>query len=172
MDPVYGFPIELGANGTFSFKIDNAQHLFAELVGSSDTYTIAEARQLLQNRFPQGISSIMVTSKISYQDIDSQLPQLAALIEAQLKPEAEKLGFLLSDLKLNGTLFDSGTKERIDKVSNITAESMAAGKGGLTYVELEKIKALRDAARNEGGLAGAGLQLGVGAELGKTFNDQ
>ncbi|MNR17585.1 hypothetical protein D3C85_1342560 [compost metagenome] len=47
---------------------------------------------------------------------------------------------------------------------------MAAGEGGLTYVELEKLRALRDAARNEGGLAGAGLQLGVGMELGKTFD--
>ena len=47
---------------------------------------------------------------------------------------------------------------------------MAAGEGGLTYVEMEKLKALRDAARNEGGLAGAGLQLGVGMNLGDTFN--
>lgn len=170
MDPIYDFPVELGANGSFSFRIINAQHLFAEVVGSRDTYSVFEARQLLQSRFPQAISSAIAQSKISYQDIDSHLAQLAALIEDQLQPEAEKLGFELSDFKLNGTIFDSGTKERIDKVSDITAEAMAAGKGGLTYVELEKLKALRDAARNEGGLAGAGLQLGVGAELGKTFN--
>ena len=38
--------------------------------------------------------------------------------------------------------------------------------------ELEKLRALRDAARNEGGLAGAGLQLGVGMEIGKKINEQ
>lgn len=172
VDPIYGFPVELGANGSFSFKIDNALHLFEEVVGSKDQYTVSEARQLLQNRFPQAISSVIATAGISYQKIDSELPQLSTLIEIQLQPEAAKLGFVLSDLKVNGTMFDAGTKERIDKVSDIVAESMAASKGGLTYVELEKLKALRDAARNEGGLAGAGLQLGVGAELGKTFNNQ
>ena len=37
-------------------------------------------------------------------------------------------------------------------------------------MELEKLRALRDAAKNEGGLAGVGAQLGVGMELGKQFN--
>lgn len=48
----------------------------------------------------------------------------------------------------------------------------AAEQAGLSYVELEKLRALRDAARNEGGLAGAGLQLGVGMEIGKKINEQ
>jgi membrane protease subunit (stomatin/prohibitin family) len=39
-------------------------------------------------------------------------------------------------------------------------------------VELEKLRALRDAAKNEGGLAGIGAQLGVGMELGKQFDLQ
>ena len=39
-------------------------------------------------------------------------------------------------------------------------------------MELEKLRALRDAARNEGGLAGAGLQFGVGMEIGKKFKEQ
>ena len=170
LDPVYGFPVELGANGSFSFKIAAAERLFTEVLGARDAYTVNEARQLLQTRFPSAISQVLATAGLSYQHIDAQLPQLATLIEAQLAPELERLGFALTDFKLNGTLFDEGTQKRIDKVSDITAEAMAAGKGGLTYVELEKLKALRDAARNEGGLAGAGLQLGAGMELGKTFN--
>ena len=40
----------------------------------------------------------------------------------------------------------------------------------MNYVEHEKLKALRDAAQNEGGLAGAGLQIGAGVELAKSFD--
>lgn len=170
MDPVYKMPIELGANGSFSFKIADPLHLFTNVIGSKDTYTINEAKQLLQSRFPQVISSVLATSALSYQQIDSQLPTIANNVKELLNTEAANLGFELTDFKVNGTIFDAGTKERIDKVSNITADAMAAHEGGLTYVELEKLKALRDAARNEGGLAGAGLQLGVGMELGKTFD--
>jgi membrane protease subunit (stomatin/prohibitin family) len=170
MDPVYKIPVELGANGGFSFRISDPLSLFVNVVGSKDIYTVSEARQLLQSRFPQGLSSVLAQSGISYREIDAQLSSLSGRIQEQLKPELDKLGFELTDFKLNGTLFDEGTKERISKIADITAETMAAGEGGLTYVEFEKLKALRDAARNEGGLAGAGLQLGVGMDLGKTFN--
>lgn len=170
MDPVYKIPVELGANGSFSFRILNPLYLFANVIGARDIYTVSEARQLLQNRFPESLSSVLAQSGISYQQIDAQLPLLSGSIKAQLNAELDKLGFELIDFKLNGTVFDTATKERISKIADITAEAMAAGEGGLTYVELEKLKALRDAARNEGGLAGAGLQLGVGMDLGKTFN--
>ncbi|RZL62364.1 MAG: SPFH domain-containing protein [Pedobacter sp.] len=171
MDPVYKIPVELGANGSFSFKAGNPLFLFESIIGSRDSYTVEEAKQLLQSRFPQAISSILAKSLVSYQEIDSQLPNLAAYIKESLNAEAENIGLILTDFKVNGTIFDEGTKARIEKIADITTDTFAAKEGGLTYVELEKLKALRDAARNEGGLAGAGLQLGVGMELGKTFND-
>jgi len=170
MDPAYKIPVEMGANGSFSFKIADSLQLFTNIIGSKDSYSVEEAKQLLQSRFPQSISSILAKNGISYQEIDSKLPELAASVKELLNTEATNLGLELTDFKVNGTIFDAGTKERIEKVANITAENMAAAEGGLTYVELEKLRALRDAARNEGGLAGAGLQLGVGMELGKTFD--
>jgi len=170
IDPFYKIPVELGANGSFSFKIADPLYLFSNVIGSKDNYTVSEARQLLQSRFPQGLASVLAQSGLSYLHIDAHLPDLSEKISIQLHPEVVKLGFALTNFKLNGTMFDQATTERIGKVADVTAESMAAGEGGLTYVEMEKLKALRDAARNEGGLAGAGLQLGFGMDLGKTFN--
>lgn len=86
--------------------------------------------------------------------------------------EFEPIGLRLSDFKIQGTAFDQKTQERIGKIADITAESRAASEGGLSYVEIEKLKALRDAARNEGGLAGAGLQLGFGIEMGKVLDQK
>ena len=54
----------------------------------------------------------------------------------------------------------------------MTAEKQAAQEVDLDYVGVQKLAALRDAANNEGGLAGAGLQLSAGAQLGKdVFSD-
>lgn len=170
VDPVYKIPVELGANGTFSFRIADPLYLFSNVVGSRDQYLVAEARGLLQGRFPQSLASVLAQGSVSYQHIDAQLPSLSKDIHEQLRPDLHNLGFSLTDFKLNGTIFDQATTERIGKIADITAESMAANEGGLSYVDMEKLKALRDAARNEGGLAGAGLQLGVGMELGKTFD--
>ena len=39
----------------------------------------------------------------------------------------------------------------------------------LTTLDCEKLGALRDAAKNEGGLAGAGLQMGAGLQLAQDI---
>jgi hypothetical protein len=48
----------------------------------------------------------------------------------------------------------------------VATENQATVSAGLSYAELEKLNALRDAARTSGNLAGAGLQFGAGAQLG------
>ena len=58
---------------------------------------------------------------------------------------------------------------RIARVSDVTAETRAAAEAGLSYEEMQRLQALRDAARNEGGLAGAGVQMGVGQEIGRKI---
>ena len=75
----------------------------------------------------------------------------------------------MTDFRINGTQFDEQTQARIGRIADVSADAQAAAAGGLTYTELEKLRALRDAARNEGGLAGSGLQMGVGLELGKQM---
>jgi hypothetical protein len=57
-------------------------------------------------------------------------------------------------------VFDAATQQRIGRVADVAADTQAAA--GLSYAELENLKALREAARNAGGLAGAGGQLGPG----------
>ena len=73
----------------------------------------------------------------------------------------------LTDFRVNSVTFDEDTMERIGRIANMTAEQRAAAEVDLDYVSMQKLKALRDAARNEGGLAGAGLQLGAGVQLAK-----
>ena len=51
----------------------------------------------------------------------------------------------------------------------MTTEKQAAAEVDLDYVSMQKLEALRDAARNEGGLAGAGLQMGAGLQLAQDI---
>ena len=73
----------------------------------------------------------------------------------------------LTDFRVNSVTFDENTMERIGRIANMTAEQRAAAEVDLDYVSMQKLEALRDAARNEGGMAGAGLQLGAGVQLAK-----
>ncbi|MBG8555271.1 SPFH domain-containing protein [Hymenobacter guriensis] len=169
VDPVYQLPVELGANGSFSFRLDDGQRFFAEIAGQQDLYTVQQARALLQSRIPSVLATVLASAQFSYQQIDAHLGPLSAQLQELLTPEFARLGCALTDFRINGTVFDKATQQRIGRISDVSADAQAAAAGGLNYAELEKLKALRDAARNESGLAGAGLQLGAGAELGRVF---
>ncbi|MND94199.1 hypothetical protein D3C80_864090 [compost metagenome] len=109
---------------------------------------------------------------MGYNEIDSQLPVLSNDIKAAVEQDFKDLGLEITDFKILGTQFDANTQRRIGEIADLTTQNQAAQQAGLSYVELEKLRALRDAAKNEGGLAGIGAQLGVGMELGKQFDLQ
>jgi membrane protease subunit (stomatin/prohibitin family) len=172
LDPLYQLPVELGAHGNFSFRLADARQFFTQVTGLSDSYSTQQAKTLLQSRLGQVLATQLAAAGLSYQQLDRQLATLAAGLRAPLADEFAHLGIELTDFRLTGTVFDAATQQRIGRVADITADSQAAAAAGLSYAELEKLKALREAARNPSGLAGAGLQLGAGAELGRLLASQ
>lgn len=172
VDPVYKFPVALGANGNFSFHIADPSYFFSHVAGFSNLYATMQARALLQSRIAQLMATELAGGQFSYQQIDGQLSSISDRLRQTLFPEFEALGLGLSDFRINGTVFDKVTQDRINSISDITAESQAATEGGINYVDLEKLKAMRDAAKNQSGLASAGISLATGLALGKAFTDQ
>lgn len=170
VDKQYAIPVELGINGTFSFKISNIHWLYREVISSAAVFTTKDIRDIISKRIPQTITAYLSGASFSYTEIDAQLEHISTAIKSKLNEEFTTLGLALTDFKVLGTVFDTKTQQRIDTISDMTSDVKAAEVAGLSFVELEKLKALRDAARNEGGLAGAGLQMGAGLELGKQFS--
>ncbi|WP_294615588.1 SPFH domain-containing protein [uncultured Gilliamella sp.] len=170
VDAVYQFPVELGAYGTYSIKIEQAELFFSQIIGAKSIYTANDLSNLIISRVIPTITSQLATESYSYQNIDSQLVQLSEQIKSNLKITFSKLGLVLDDFQVEATSFSQDTLDRISKIADSRTDALAAKEVGLNYVEHEKLKALRDAAQNEGGLAGAGLQLGAGMELAKSFD--
>ncbi|MBZ4190110.1 SPFH domain-containing protein [Niabella beijingensis] len=172
VDAVYNIPIEMGANGNFSYSIANPKFFYTEIIGSKESYTTDEMRTVVADRIPQLIATALSERRYSYQEIDAQLHYIAQQLLRILNESFTTLGLQLTDFRITGTQFDEKTQERIGRVADISTDVKAAGQAGLDYADLEKLRALRDAARNEGGLAGAGVQFGAGMELGKKLNQQ
>ncbi|MHA4896007.1 SPFH domain-containing protein [Pedobacter sp. PWIIR3] len=172
MDATYNLPVELGMYGNYTMCIADPLSFFRDVVGSRDVYTVGDSKDLLMSRLPQALTSLLAQLKLSYIEIDAQLDAISSSLREKLNAEFMILGLELKDFKIQGTNFDKQTQERIGKIADITAESRAAAEGGLSYLELEKLRALRDAARNEGGLAGAGLQLGFGMEMARELENK
>lgn len=172
MDPAYQIPIQLGANGNFSVLISEPEKMFTQIVGSKARYTTEEMQDLVVSRVTPILVSTLAQSGFSYKEIDSRLADLSGQMKAEINATVEQIGLQLTDFRVLSTIFDEATVERIGKIADLTSEALAAAEVGLDYVQLEKLRALRDAARNEGGLAGAGLQVGAGLELSRSLMAQ
>lgn len=173
IDQEYGIPVELSAYGNFSYVLKDPQRLLTELVGTEDDYSTMAFKDVMQGRISDGLRSYLAISELPFTKIDTQLANISQALSEQLHTEYEKLGMTLTDFRIESTSFDEHTMKRIGEVADITSGTKAAAEAGLSYAELEKLRALRDAAKNEGGgFAAAGIGLGAGVEMGKLFTEK
>ena len=172
MEPVYKLPVTLGAYGNFSVRVGDAAVMFANLIGNITDYSADNVREVVTSRVIPQLSSFLAQKAYPYQEVDQHLADMSAELKEKTTEELERLGLTLTDFRIEAVTFDDDTMERIGKIAEMTTEARAAGEVGLDYERVQKLGALRDAAKNEGGLAGAGLQLGAGVQLAKDIFKQ
>lgn len=168
-DPLYKFPVGLKAFGNYSYRITDPRSFFVNVVGSHNDFLVEDFRKVMSERIIQPLSDFLAESKYSYADIDANRNEIAAGVAEKLNADFAKLGFAMTDFRLEGANFDADTVKRINRIADVTAEAQAAQAAGLNYAGLQQLEAMREAARNEGGGAGAGMGLGAGIALGQSL---
>jgi membrane protease subunit (stomatin/prohibitin family) len=170
VDPVYDIPVALLAFGNYSFRITDPKHFFVNIIGGKAEYGIGAFRDAMVARLVQPISDFLAESKYSYTQIDAQRDEIAIALHGRLNAVFSELGFLLSDFRIEGTDFDEGTQARINRIADVGADVHAAKNAGISYRELQRLSAMRDAATNEVGAAGMMMGMGTGMHLANETN--
>ncbi|MBI5439821.1 MAG: SPFH domain-containing protein [Deltaproteobacteria bacterium] len=169
LDPVYKIPVELKAYGNYSLQITEPRSFFENVVGSRARFLVSDLRAVLTERLVEPLSDSLAEARHSYVEIDAHRSELAEALTERLRADFERLGFALTDFRLEGVDFDEGTKRRIERIADLTAEAQAVGAVGLDYARVQQLEAMREAARNEGVAAGAGVVIGAGIGLGQLM---
>jgi membrane protease subunit (stomatin/prohibitin family) len=168
-DPKYGIPVGLSAYGNYSFRIRDPRWFFVNVVGGAPVFTAEEFRTVMNDRIVHPLGDYLAEARHSYAEIDARRDEIAAGMQPRLAADFEKLGFEITDFRIEGTGFDPETVRRIGRIADVSAEAQAAKAAGLDYGRVQQLEAMREAARNEGGAAGAGLGLGAGIGLGQMM---
>ena len=168
-EPEYKFPVTLGACGNFSIVISDPEKIFTTLLGPISDYYSHDIQQLVSSRIMTPLTTFLAEKAYTYREVDTHLMEMSEDLKNKTAEELERLGLTLTDFRINSVTFDEDTRERIGRIANMTTEKQAATEVDLDYVSMQKLEALRDAARNEGGLAGAGLQMGAGLQLAQDI---
>ena len=100
LDPVYNFPLEIGACGEFSISVNNSAKLLIKLVGTERGFSQEQLTQsfraILLNRVKSIIASEIITRKISVFEIDMHLSELSEAIRTQLFSDFIEYGLNLN----------------------------------------------------------------------------
>ena len=168
-DPGYQFPVGLKVFGNYSYRIVDAREFFVSVVGSHNNYYSDDFRGVISARIIHPLSDFLSTSRFSYADIDANREEIATGIQVRLSCVFSELGLEMTDFRIEGTDFDDDTIKRINRIADMTAEAKAAQVIGLDYAKVQRLEAMREAARNEGGGAGMGMGLGAGISFGQSL---
>ncbi len=168
-DPVYKFPVSLKVYGNYSYRISDPRGFFVNIVGSNNEFYADDFRQTMSNRLIQPLTDFLSSSRFSYADIDANREEIVQGMQEKLSQVFDKLGFEITDFRIEGTDFDQNTLKRINRIADLTAEAQAAKAVGMSYAGMQQIEAMREAARNEGGAAGIGMGLGAGMGFGQNM---
>ncbi len=168
-DPKYRIPVGLSAYGNYSFRIRDPRWFFVNVVGGAAAFTTEDFRRVMNDRIVHPLGDYLAEARHSYAEIDARRDEIAAGMQGRLAEEFGKLGFEVTDFRVEGTGFDPETVRRIGRIADVSAEAQAAQAAGLDYARVQQLEAMREAARNESGAAGAGMGLGAGIGLGQVL---
>lgn len=171
IDPVYNFPVELLAFGNYSVQIQDPKNFFVNIVGEKEFFMIQDLHGIINSRIIHPMGDFFAESKMSYNDIDAHREELGDEICQKIDEVFEKLGFILSDFRIEGTDFDQQTKDRISKIADTQATHYAAQQVGVSYTDMRQLDALENASSNEAGAAGVFMGANAGNMLSPNLSE-
>jgi len=168
-DPKYKFPVGLKVYGNYSYKISDPRGFFVNVVGNNANFYVDDFRQVMSDRIVHPLTDFLAESQFSYAEIDAKREEIVKGMQQKLSEDFHKLGFEITDFRIEGTSFDDDTLRRINRIADLNAEAQAAKAVGMSYAGMQQVEAMRDAAQNEGGAAGIGMGLGAGMGFGQNM---
>lgn len=158
--------VRLQAMGSFIIQVAEPRKLLTTVVGSRALLTVqdveAQLRSSIAARIADVIAQRMRERRLSVLDLASEYDELSALVTEGLKGDFANLGLELRRFYINAITVPETLERQLDQAGGVAAM------GGLgDFTRYKAAEAMGDAARAGGeGIAGAGVQFGVGANLG------
>jgi membrane protease subunit (stomatin/prohibitin family) len=132
-----------------------------DLVGTDDRFTTSEIEENLRGKVGTRIKEVMPSLGIPVIELEAKVVEMGTIIRDKLQDDFKVMGLELVEVQVQ----DVGLPEEVEKA--IDKRGAIAAIGNMqAYTQYEAASAIRDAANNPGGIAGAGVGLGAGVAMG------
>lgn len=147
--------------GKFAFRIVDVATFMREIFGTKGIVMTYDIVGYLSSMVTETFASIVGESEKSVLDLAADYKELSDEMERQLSAQTASIGIQFSDVLIESISLPEEVEKLIDEQSGIgmARQDMA------TFMQYQTARAMRDASKQEGGLAG----LGAGMAMGNTM---
>ena len=153
--------IRATAFGLYSIRVKDPGVFVKDLVGTNARFTTTDIEENLRGKIGLRIKELMPELGIPVVEMEAKVFEMGNRLRERLAPDFDALGLDLVEVQVQ----DVGLPEEVEKA--IDKRGAIAAIGNMqAYTQYETASAIRDAANNPGGTAGAGVGLGAGIAMG------
>jgi membrane protease subunit (stomatin/prohibitin family) len=157
--------IRVRAYGTYAMRIKDPKVFFQTIVGTQGLTTTGDVLGQLKSTILSRLSDAIAEAKIAALDLAAHYDELSAAARKILEPEFAGYGIELSKFYIENVSLPEEVEAAIDQRTKLGVLGDRMGQ----YTQLQTADAIKVAAANPGGLAGAGVGLGAGVAMGNAM---
>ena len=158
-------PLRIRAHGTYSYKLENPKVFFEKISGTTQIYSAQEMEGQLRSAIITHLASYLGKAKISFLEMAANQLVFSESLKTAAKEVFLDYGLSLSTFFVQSLSLPDEVQAYLDKVGSMKMI------GDLkNYAQFQAADSISTAARNEGGVAGAGAGLGVGLAMAQAMS--
>jgi len=158
--------VRITSFGTYSFRVTDPKLFMTEVFGARSLNMTYDIIQYLTSFVGESIAQCLGESNNSVLDLSIHYRELSSLITPYANEKARELGIEI----VQATIESIGLPEEVEKLIDEQSGIGLAAKNMDTFVQYQSARAIRDAAKQKGGLAGIGAGMAVGKVVSENIS--
>lgn len=155
------------AFGKFAFRISDVTLFMREIFGTKGIVMTYDIVEYLSSMVTEIFSTVVGESALSVLDLAAGYKSLSVAMQEKLNEQTKVIGILFSDVVIESISLPDNVEKLIDEQYGI-----GIAKGDMeSFMQYQTARAMRDAAKQEGGLAGLGAGLAFGNTIAQNVQD-
>ncbi|MFK7977332.1 MAG: SPFH domain-containing protein [Halioglobus sp.] len=156
--------VEIRAFGTYAFRVTDPALFIKDVVGTDGNFTTFEINEHLKSLIATRFTDTVGEANIPIEMYASNSDELSEACRAGMNPEFNSVGITLEKFFVENVSMPEELKKEIFEYSRLEKIDLAK------LSQFKAAKAIEEAAKNQGGTAGAGMGMGMGFALANQMS--
>lgn len=157
--------VRIRAFGTYAFRVNNIEIFMKEIFGTQRKVLTYDIIEYLSSYISEAVSVALAECNLPVIDLAIKYRELSTSIQELVNEKAKSIGIEFSNVNIENISLPDEVEKLIDEQSGIGM----ASKDMNTFMQYQSARAMRDAAQQEGGLAGLGAGMALGHNMASNI---